>query len=200
MFSLPVPAPVASRQRVAFARQGHRVTVLERQPALQSPGGPLTIQSAASKCLYFVGAKEALEKNSIPMDTMIWWSHKEDQPISIVQFPDISQTPRHRVNRPLIQELMYHLAVEAGVKVFFGKNVVRVAEEPEKLQAWTQDGAEWPADLIVGADGMPHDQFSGNPVIIAHAKVFYQVSSPAFGGSSSHRKTWKVSRPRNASF
>ncbi len=71
------------------------------------------------------------------------------------QYTSASRTPRHRVNRPLLQKIMYTVAVEAGVKVVFGKNVVRLVEEGEKLQLWTQDGEEWNADLIVGADGMP---------------------------------------------
>ena len=137
----------------ALSRQGHRVTVLERQPALQSPGGPLTIQASASKCLYHLGAKKILEENSLEMDSMAWWSFEEDQPMAVVPFPVISRTPRHRVNRQLIQKIMYDVAVESGVSVMFGKNVVRLSETAQSTQLWAQDGEQWKADLIVGADG-----------------------------------------------
>ena len=137
----------------AMSRQGHRVTVLERQPTLQSPGGPLTIQASASKCLYHLGAKEILEENSLQMDSMTWWSFAEDQPMAVVPFPVVSKIPRHRVNRPLIQKIMYDVAVESGVSVIFDKNVVRLSETAQSTQIWTQDGEERMADLVVGADG-----------------------------------------------
>ncbi len=145
--------PVGLTAATSFARDGHNVTVLERHPALQAPGGPLIIQSAASRLLFHLGAQDILEKSSFPMDRLQWWSYKEDQPLADTAFSKGSRTGRHRVNRPLIQQIMYTIATEAGVKVVFGKNVEKLADDGGKPRVWTQDGEEWSADLIVGADG-----------------------------------------------
>lgn len=148
--------PVGLATAIALAREGHSVTVLERHAGLQSPGGALMIQPAAARCLHHIGAREAAAKNSSFTDNMVWWSYKDNEPMSIHRSPGPTTMPKYQTARPLAQKFLYDLAIEAGITVLFEKAVERVqdGEEGKNPVVWTRDGDEWTADLIVGADGM----------------------------------------------
>ena len=142
----------------ALAQAGHVVTVLEQRPDLSERGTAVSIQPAASKCLEYLGIKEELEAVSVPCSSFTWWSYKEGKPMSVIPFPKISDTTRYQTERPVLQKTLYDLAVNSGASVQFGKTVTRI-ENSEQPRVWTEDGDEYAADLVVGADGKKHLPF-----------------------------------------
>ena len=137
----------------ALAQEGHRVTVLERHPDLRADGGMLIVQQPAVRALHhLVGAEAALAKINVPGDRLCWWSYRDNNgPFAVTTQTSMSDIGRMQTDRPALQRAAYELAVDAGVFVLFGKKIVRL---DEKLPAvWTDDGDEFQADLIIGADG-----------------------------------------------
>lgn len=148
--------PIGLATAIALTREGHSVTVLERHASLQAPGSALMVQPAANKCLQHMGALETLERNSTATNRMVWYSYKDCEPMVVQRLSENTMMPNCSSTRPLVQKSLYDVALEAGIKMIFGKAVERVqdGDGAKNPVVWTQDGEEWTADLIVGADGM----------------------------------------------
>jgi len=184
--------PVGLTAATALAKDGHRVTVLERHPTLQSPGSALSIQPSASKCLIDLGAKELLEKHSLSSENFTWWSYKEDEPLAVSPYPAVSETTRYQSERPVVQKIMYNIAKDTGVQVMFNKTVVKLTEDGDRPSVWTQDGEEYAADLVVGADGESH----GRPVRAYLLSNQVELTCHLVPQASSHPFAASFSPPR----
>src|SRR3569833_4605856 len=141
--------PVGLTAATALAKDGHRVTVLERHPTLQSPGSALSIQPSASKCLIDLGAKELLEKHSLSSENFTWWSYKEYEPLADSPNPAVSETTRYQSERPVVQKIMYNIAKDTGVQVMFNKTVVLLFVVGVCSSVWTQVGVVFVVFFVV---------------------------------------------------
>jgi salicylate hydroxylase len=66
----------------------------------------------------------------------------------------------HRAN---FQKLLLDEATEAGTVVHTDARVVKIDDSGDYPIAYTKDGREWKADLIIGADGT-HPQCLSLPI------------------------------------
>lgn len=134
----------------ALRQEGHIVTVIERQRALQRRGNALVIQPAAVKALRNIkGAHDALNRVSVANEELWWWSYKDSEPFAITR----SVEKRFDTDRPSVQRVMHSLAMECSVEVLFGRNAVSITDHPIQPVITTSDGDCLSADLIIGADG-----------------------------------------------
>ncbi|PQK11700.1 hypothetical protein BB8028_0003g03240 [Beauveria bassiana] len=160
MSSIPRPSlriavvgagPAGLCAATALRQEGHIVTVIERQRSLQRRGNALVIQPAAVKALGSIkGAHEALSRVSVANKQLWWWSYKDSEPLAITQ----SVEKRFDTDRPSVQRVMHSLAIECGVEVLFGRNIVSITDHPVQPVITTSDGDSISADLIIGADGI----------------------------------------------
>lgn len=134
----------------ALSQDGHRVTVLERQPGLNARGNALVIQPAAVKAVsHITGAHDALRRVSVPNDELKWWSYGADKPFATSQAVDT----RFDTDRVSVQKVFYDLAVKNGTDVRFGASVSGIRDGEDEAAVTTNDGETLQADIIIGADG-----------------------------------------------
>lgn len=134
----------------ALAQHGHRVTVLERHPSLQSRGNALVIQPAAVKSLQHIrGAQAALRAVSVDNDELCWWRYKDENPFA----RNTVREARFDTDRPSVQRVFHDLALRNGVEIRFSRNVEAVIDNDRQPELLTSDGESVKADLIIGADG-----------------------------------------------
>ncbi|KAF4629656.1 hypothetical protein G7Y89_g8490 [Cudoniella acicularis] len=147
----------------ALARIGHSVTILERHASLQTNGGTIMVQPAASNALFHIGLEDAIRAISVPGHDFAIWSHKCDtEPISIIPYcksksgdtADVKTSDVLMTERPSFQSMAYTAAVSVGATVLFAKQVVRLDDCSPRPHVWTSDGVEYGADLIVATDGI----------------------------------------------
>lgn len=155
--------PAGLCMATALRLQGHNVTVLERRRDTQARGHALVIQPAAVRALeHLKGAHKAFSSISVDPGVLQWWSYKSAdlKPIA-VQLPTELKSSRaerrFQTDRASVQKVLHKLAVANGANFLFGKVVQGVEDDAKKSSLWTSDGEEYCADLIIAADGMPHD-------------------------------------------
>lgn len=134
----------------ALSQDGHRVTVLERQPGLSTRGNALVIQPAAVKAVsHITGAHDALRRVSVPNDELKWWSYGADKAFATSQAVDT----RFDTDRVSVQKVVYDLAVKNGTEVRFGAAVSGIRDGEQEAELTTSEGETLQADVIIGADG-----------------------------------------------
>ncbi|KAK1716757.1 hypothetical protein CaCOL14_001707 [Colletotrichum acutatum] len=146
--------PSGNTAAAALASDGHQVTVLERGSRLQTRGGNLIVQPSAVKCLNLIGITESLDKVSVETVSDILWRYKDDEPFTVTEAIP-SGTVRKPTDRPSLQRITYEAAIAAGATHLFNKNVAKIVEEKSgKLRVVVEDGSDYEADFVVGADGI----------------------------------------------
>ncbi|KAI8279163.1 FAD-dependent monooxygenase OpS4 [Colletotrichum sp. SAR 10_98] len=146
--------PAGNTAAAALASDGHRVTVLERNSQLQTRGGNLIVQPSAVKCLNLIGVSESLDKVAVETVSEFLWRWKDDAPFTETKaIPD--GTIRKPTDRPSLQRITYEAAINAGAKYLFKKPVFKIIEEQnDKILVVAEDGTEYLADMVIGADGI----------------------------------------------
>ncbi|KAK7229271.1 hypothetical protein V2G26_001441 [Clonostachys chloroleuca] len=143
--------PVGLALATGLARDGHSVTVLERQSSLQVTGGPIYVQPPAIRVLESFGLGDAVQSIGVAGPSIIW-SYKDTSEPLLVSPHRPNHTPLS-TDRQTVQKVGYEGAVAAGATVLFGKTVTSLENETTPTIR-TEDGGEYSADLIVGADGI----------------------------------------------
>ncbi|CAG9949256.1 unnamed protein product [Clonostachys rosea f. rosea IK726] len=143
--------PVGLALATGLAKDGHSVTVLERQSSLQVTGGPIYVQPPAIRVLESFGLGDAVQSIGVAGPSIIW-SYKDTSEPLLVSPHRPNHTPLS-TDRQTVQKVGYEGAVAAGATVLFGKTVTSLENETTPTVR-TEDGGEYSADLIVGADGI----------------------------------------------
>lgn len=143
--------PVGLTLATGLVKDGHSVTVLERQSSLQITGGPVYVQPPAIRVLESFGLGDAVQSIGVAGPSIIWSYKNSDEPLLISPHRP-GHTPLS-TDRRTIQKVAYDGAVAAGATVLFDKSVTGIETEPVPIVR-TQDGQEYSGDLIIGADGL----------------------------------------------
>jgi salicylate hydroxylase len=154
------PVGLALAAGLAKTNPSHKVTVLERHPDLQSRGGPVQIHQGAINGYKSMGLYEALMQATYQGADWYWSLESPDAPLG--EFEVVGAAGgwllKRVTLRDVAQRFAYHAGVQNGVEVLFDKSVVEVDEQSRAEQGQVvvriADGAEYAADLVVGADGV----------------------------------------------
>ncbi|WP_162806797.1 FAD-dependent monooxygenase [Sphingosinicella terrae] len=139
----------------ALALRGVGVTLLERKPVVEDDGGiGIGLQNNAMNALAEIGVAQMVVDQGVAVDSIG------------VYAPDgrmLHERPTDRwcgspwpgytgITRSAFHALLLAAAIEAGVELRTGMDVVEV--EPERAELRTRTGERLSADLVVGADGI----------------------------------------------
>src|SRR5471032_2088923 len=141
---------------LTLQRQGHRITVLERQQAPDTMGGGVVLWPNASWVLEQMGLLDAVAaKAGTPVQMRRLDRHGE-----LLSALDIGQLDRamgqasHAILRRDLQAILLGKLQELGVEVQYGRQVVSVSHgADQQARVHLSDGQVLQADLILGAEG-----------------------------------------------
>lgn len=145
--------PVGVVAATGLARDGHKVTILERHTALQSQGGPVQIQAAACEVLRGLGLGPQLEKFTFVSGGTVFWSYK-DANTPLAKVGNSGPKQMHVCDRKTIQQFGYDTAVAAGATILLGKKVISLDESGPRVSVTTADGHTYSGNLLLGTDGV----------------------------------------------
>ena len=171
---------------IALRRDGHRVTVIERDPEWSVYGVGIIQQGNVLRAMEQLCLLDAYLEAAVGFDFVA------------VHAPDgtkVAKVPSHRlvegcpanvgIGRQALQEVLARRTLASGADVFLGVTVDELAELGDGVRVRLSDGAEREFDLVVGADGV-HSQIRG--------LLFPDAPGAAFTGQS----VWRYNLPRPA--
>ncbi|EEF23958.1 conserved hypothetical protein, partial [Ricinus communis] len=100
---------------IAFARRGHRVTVLEKHQSLAPLGAGLLIQPQGIRALQQLGLKDQFEKVSLPIRRLLGESHLGWRIVDIAYDQELARS----VSRDRLAQTLFDEALSAGTVVQF---------------------------------------------------------------------------------
>ena len=142
---------------VALQKTGHRVTLIERAPALSEVGAGVVMGSHAMKALAWLGADSHIRMiNHAPEDSAFLDANTGDLRTHVA----LRETGRslygatvhgtHR--RDLIDALS--LELNESTTVMLGKEVVNIDDNADKVTVHLKGGETISGDAVIGADGL----------------------------------------------
>jgi len=133
---------------IAFARMGHKVTVLEKHRSLAPLGAGLLIQPQGIRALQQLGLKDQFENVSLPIRRLLGESHRGWRIVDIAYDRELARS----VSRDRLAQTLFYEALASGVAVAFDDPVEHIARAGDLARVETLRGAHQ-FDLFVLADG-----------------------------------------------
>ncbi|HEY8567244.1 MAG TPA: FAD-dependent oxidoreductase [Beijerinckiaceae bacterium] len=177
---------------LALARQGHRVTLLEKRTGFTEPGAGIQISPNASRVLAGLGLGPAVKRASVEPDRVVVRRLRSGRTVGSIA---LGAFMRQRFSAPyavLLRADLHTLLLDAvradsGIQLRLGRAVTAIEDHPDRVTVTiTRTGGEerLEADLLVGADGL----WSAVRPLIGDARA------PAFRGHAA----WRATLPREA--
>lgn len=173
---------------IALRRDGHRVTVIERDPAWSVYGVGIIQQGNVLRGMKQLGLLDDYLAAAVGFDFVA------------VHAPDgtmVAKVPSPRlvegcpanvgIGRRALHRVLGDRAIGAGAEVRLGVTADALDDDGEGVTARFSDGGEQRFDIVIGADGV-HSQ--------TRAKLFPDAPQAKFTGQS----VWRYNLPRPADF
>lgn len=139
---------------LCFARNGHKVQVLEQRPDPTPVGGGINIRPGATRLLQSWGLTERLDQICDITSANALRSLKTGKIATRAIATDVSDSQDLGTNRDMLISLLHEKAREAGAILLFNTTVTRVSETPQEAQVWLGGGTVLHADLVLATDGV----------------------------------------------
>ncbi|MGK5638780.1 3-hydroxybenzoate 6-monooxygenase [Streptomyces sp. URMC 126] len=144
---------------ISLARQGHRVTVLERRPAFTEMGAGIQLGPNAFHALALLGVSERVRRRAVFVDALRLMDGVTGE--AIVTLP-LTGRYRARFGNPyavvqrvdLYEPLLAACRAAGGVEPVAGADVRAYTQDASGVTVTTADGRTFTGDLLVGADGI----------------------------------------------
>lgn len=140
----------------ALAQQGFDVRIFERAPAFGEVGAGVQMTPNAVKVLDALGAGESLRKMTFLPQAIVgrnWDTAKEIFRIPLAdECPRLYNAPFFHIHRADLHQLLADRVPDGAAQL--GTACVDIRQAGDVAVARFEDGSEFEADLIVGADGV----------------------------------------------
>ena len=169
---------------IALRADGHRVTVIERDPEWSVYGVGIIQQGNVLRAMDQLGLLDEYLGAAVGFDFVA------------VHAPDgtlVAKVPSHRlvegcpanvgIGRPALQKVLVKRAYASGAEVRLGVTVDALEDSGGSVRVRLSDGSDERFDLVVGADGI-HSQ--------TRDSIFPDAPRPAFTGQA----VWRYNLPR----
>jgi 2-polyprenyl-6-methoxyphenol hydroxylase-like FAD-dependent oxidoreductase len=138
---------------LAFARDGHTVTVFERFSAVKPVGAGLLLQPSGLAALQALGLREAVEASGSRIARLEGRSHP-DRLVLDLQYARLDPAAYGLgVRRSALFDALFAPLAQAGVELRFDTQMLRVDTPDRPLLRDATGAAYGPFDLIIAADG-----------------------------------------------
>lgn len=139
-----------------LARSGHRVTIVERFPALRATGAQVDLRGQGIEAAKRMGLMNAI-RNVLVDEVGVSFVDAQGRAKATIMANTSGQgaqslTSEYEIMRGDMVRLL-HAATKDSVDYVFGKSVDRFEQDDEKVLAHFSDGSSGTFDLLVAADG-----------------------------------------------
>ncbi|KZO93475.1 FAD/NAD(P)-binding domain-containing protein [Calocera viscosa TUFC12733] len=139
-----------------------------------APGGSVQLSPQTFKVLNIVGLAERAIATGQAQESLEFRSHPSGRTLMAVDIPAMIRKeagwPMCHAMRSRYVEFLVGAVRERGMRVEFGKKVVRTEQDGEKVKVAFEDGTEDEGDLLVGCDGMNSDV---RALVFSPGKTYY---------------------------
>lgn len=139
---------------LCFARNGHKVQVVEQRPDPTPVGGGINIRPGATRLLQSWGLTKGLDQICDITSANALRSLKTGKIATRTIATDISDSKDLGTNRDMLLSLLHKKALEAGATLLFSTTVVQVTDTSQEAEVSLVNGTVLRADLILATDGV----------------------------------------------
>lgn len=144
---------------IALRNVGYAVSVVEIRPDLHSSvQGVGIIQPVnALRALEAIGCAQACIEAGFPASAWGSLLDVRGEPVREMPgaaIPDSGLPPLNGMTRPRLHEILTAAALDAGVRIEYGKTFTELVDGPGGVEVRCSDGTGEVADIVVGADGV----------------------------------------------
>lgn len=171
---------------IALRAEGHRVTVIERDPEWSVYGVGIIQQGNVLRAMKQLGLLEDYVSAAVGFDFVA--VHAPDGTM-VAKVPSprlIEDCPANvGIARPALQQVLVKRAHASGAELRLGITAETLEDDGDSVRVGFPDGSHARFDLVAGADGI-HSQTRG--------RLFPDAPEPAFTGQA----VWRYNLPRPA--
>lgn len=171
---------------IALGRNGHNVTVIERDPNWTVYGVGIIQQSNVLRAMQQLGLLDAFMNSSVGFDFVAVHAPDGTQVARVPSPRLVDGYPANvGIGRRNLHKLLADSARAAGADIRLGRTVQSLDDDGHSVQVQFSDATTQCFDIIIGADGV-HSQ--------TRSLLFPDVQGPEFTGQS----VWRYNLPRPA--
>jgi len=171
---------------IALCRDGHDVTVIERDPTWSVYGVGIIQQSNVLRAAQQLGILDGYLAAGVGFDAVEIYIPSGQRVARVPGHPVAPGLPANLgIGRPALHKLLGDTAIAAGAKVRLGVTVTTLHDDGAGVDVVLSDGAALRVDLVIGADGV-YSQ--------TRQLVLPQAEKPEFTGQA----VWRYNFPRPA--
>ncbi|MFL9840444.1 FAD-dependent oxidoreductase [Sphingomonas sp. ST-64] len=169
---------------VALARNGQRVTVIERDPRWSIYGVGIIQQANVVRAMAQLGLADAYLEAGVPFDQVTIHA-PGGALIARVPSPRLAEgyPPNVGMSRRRLHDVLLDRAIALGVEIRMGTTVAALTQDDDGVDIEFDDGTDDRFDFVVGADGIYSN---------LRARLFPEAPQPCFAGQS----VWRYNLPR----
>ena len=139
-----------------LARAGHRVTVVERFPALRASGAQIDLRAQGIQVAKRMGIIDAVRSKVVDEDGIAWVDQNGTDRAKIMANKSgkgaQTMTSEFEIMRGDLVRILYDVT-KNDVEYIFGISVDRFEQDEKSVTAYFSDGSSGTYDILVGADG-----------------------------------------------
>lgn len=171
---------------IALRRDGHDVTVIEKDPDWAVYGVGIIQQGNVLRAMHQLDLLDDYIEASVGFDFVA--IHAPDG-TQVAKVPSPRLVDGHPANvgigRPALQKVLGDRTIAAGAKVRLGVTADAIEDDGEGVTVRFSDGSEGQFDIVIGADGVYSD---------TRQKILPDAEKPEYTGQA----VWRYNLPRPA--
>ncbi|RIV85531.1 FAD-binding protein [Aurantiacibacter xanthus] len=171
---------------IALGREGHTVTVIEKDPEWAVYGVGIIQQGNVLRAMHQLGLLDAYMEASVGFDFVAIHAPDGTQVAKVPSPRLVEGYPANvGIGRPALHKVLSERTLASGAEVRLGVNASEIIDDGEGVTVRFSDGSEGRYDIVVGADGVYSD---------TRQKVLPEAEKPEFTGQA----VWRYNLPRPA--
>lgn len=139
---------------LCLARQGARVTVLERAPVLRDVGAGIQVSPNGYRVLRALGLDGAIDAAGQRSEAVVLRSGSSGRLVARLRLPGATRAHWRLLHRADLLDLLAEACRASGANVRLGAEIAQVAVTGHRPVVELTGGERLSADLLVGADGI----------------------------------------------
>lgn len=137
-----------------LAKQGHRVTLVDRSPSFSKAGFLISLKSFGVKIIDELGLTKALHEASSPSET-VHFVETNEAIIRSIDYDNMNENIERSVliSRGGLHQVLYE-AIKNDVHILFGTTISQVDEKEDYTQVALSNGHTLAVDLVIVSEGL----------------------------------------------